>query len=155
MNTIAAAAVTFRKAAEPAFRDHAHQVLRNAKALATGLVEAGVTLVTGGTDNHMIVIDTTTSFGLDGREAERALDEVGIATNKQVVPDDPRPPLRPSGIRIGSPACTTRGMGEGDMARIAGWMVEILRSPNDAARRAGIGDEVRAFSEAFPVPGLS
>ena len=155
MNTIAAAAVTFRKAAEPAFRDHAHQVLRNAKALATGLVEAGVTLVTGGTDNHMIVIDTMTSFGLDGREAERALDEVGIATNKQVVPDDPRPPLRPSGIRIGSPACTTRGMGEGDMARIAGWMVEILRSPNDAARRAGIGDEVRAFSEAFPVPGLS
>jgi glycine hydroxymethyltransferase len=155
MNTIAAAAVTLRKAAEPQFRDYALQVLRNAKALAAALLEAGVTLVTGGTDNHMIVIDTAASFGLDGREAEQALDEVGIATNKQVVPDDPRPPLRPSGIRIGTPACTTRGMNEADMGRIAGWIVETLRSSDDPARRSGIGEDVRAFCEAFPVPGLA
>jgi glycine hydroxymethyltransferase len=155
MNTIAAAAVAFRKAAEPSFCDYARQVLRNAQTLARALLDAGVTLVTGGTDNHMIVIDTIGSFGLDGREAERALDEVGIATNKQVVPDDPRPPLRPSGIRIGTPACTTRGMGETDMVRIAGWLVETLRGPDDQGRRVGIGEEVRAFCEAFPVPGLT
>ncbi len=154
MNTIAAAAITFRKAAEPSVRDYARRVLANAQALARSLVEAGVTLVTGGTDNHMLVIDTIASFGLDGREAERALDEVGIATNKQIVPDDPRPPLRPSGIRIGTPACTTRGMGEGDMARIAGWIVETLRNRADAARRDRLAGEVQAFSEAFPVPGL-
>jgi glycine hydroxymethyltransferase len=154
MNTIAAAAVTLRKAAEPQFRDYARQVLLNARALASALLEAGVTLVTGGTDNHMIVVDTVASFGLDGREAEQALDDVGITTNKQVVPDDPRPPLRPSGIRIGTPACTTRGMNEADQGRIAGWIVETLRSRDDPARRSAIGEEVRAFCEAHPVPGL-
>src|SRR5690606_7829154 len=110
MNTIAAAAVALRKAAEPAFRDYARQVLANARALADALLEAGVSLVTGGTDNHMAVIDTVKSFGIDGRRAEAVLDGIGITTNTQVIPDDPNPPLRPSGIRVGTPACTTRGM---------------------------------------------
>jgi glycine hydroxymethyltransferase len=155
MNVIAAKAITFRKAAEPAFRTYAEQILRNARTLAAALLEHGVVLVTGGTDNHMLVIDTVTSFGMDGRQAEEALDSIGITTNKQVIPDDPRPPLRPSGIRVGTPACTTRGMVEEDMRRIAGWMVEALRNRQDTARLTQLSSEVREYCAGFPVPGLS
>jgi glycine hydroxymethyltransferase len=154
MNVVAAKAVTFRKAAEPAFRAYAQQVLRNAWTLADAFLDEGVALVTGGTDNHMLVIDTVASFGIDGREAEEVLDGIGITTNKQVIPDDPRPPLRPSGIRVGTPACTTRGMVEADMRRIAGWMVDALRNRQDDARLARLSIEVREYCAAFPVPGL-
>jgi glycine hydroxymethyltransferase len=154
MNVIAAKAITFRKAAEPAFRAYAEQILRNARTLAATLLEQGVALVTGGTDNHMLVIDTVASFGMDGRQAEEALDAICITTNKQVIPDDPRPPLRPSGIRVGTPACTTRGMVEEDMRRIAGWMVEALRNRQDTTRLARLASEVREFCATFPVPGL-
>src|SRR5476649_2173453 len=129
MNNVAGAAVTFRKAAEPAFKTYAHAILRNAKTLAKALMDEGAKLITDGTDNHLLVIDTVASFGLDGRAAEEALDRIGITTNKQIIPDDPRPPLRPSGVRLGTPACTTRGMDEADMARIAGWMTAVLRNP--------------------------
>ena len=155
MNTIAAVAIALKKAAEPAFRSYALQVLRNAKTLAAALLREGVVLVTGGTDNHMLVVDTVASFGMDGRQAEEVLDRVGITTNKQVIPDDPRPPLRPSGIRVGTPACTTRGMVEADMERIAGWMVEALRHPEDTAHLERLVGEVKAFCVAFPVPGLA
>jgi glycine hydroxymethyltransferase len=154
MNTIAGIAITLKKAAEPEFRAYARQALRNAKALAAAFLDEGVTLVTGGTDNHMMVMDTVASFGLDGKEAEQTLDQIGVAVNKQVIPDDPRPPLRPSGIRIGTPACTTRGMGEAGMGRIAGWVVNALRYRGEAGRLERIGAEVREFSVAFPVPGL-
>src|SRR5262249_36428586 len=110
MNTIAGAAITLKKAMEPEFSAYAAQALKNAKTLAARLAAEGVTLVTGGTDNHLLVIDTVKSFGLDGKRSEEILDRVGITTNKQVVPDDPNPPLRPSGIRLGTPATTTRGM---------------------------------------------
>ncbi|MFL6654950.1 MAG: serine hydroxymethyltransferase, partial [Sulfurifustis sp.] len=109
MNNVAGAAITFKKAAEPAFRDYAQQILKNAKTLASVFVAEKATLITGGTDNHMLVVDTMQSFNLDGKRAEEVLDRIGITTNKQVIPDDPRPPLRPSGIRLGTPACTTRG----------------------------------------------
>jgi glycine hydroxymethyltransferase len=151
MNAIAAAAIAFRKAAEPAFQRYARQILANAAALADALAQAGVTLVTGGTGNHMIVVDTVASFGLDGKQAEELLEGAGIATNKQVIPDDPKPPLRPSGIRIGTPACTTRGMTEPDMRRIAAWIVEALRHPADAPP---IAAAVRDFSAGFPIPGF-
>ncbi len=153
MNNIAAAAVTFRKATEPEFRDYARQILANATALAKALLARDVTLVTGGTSNHMIVVDTFASFGMDGRQAEELLDRVGITTNKQVVPDDPRPPLRPSGIRIGTPACTTRGMSEQEMDRIGEWMFEILANPGDDARRVRVRREVQELGEMFPIPG--
>jgi glycine hydroxymethyltransferase len=94
------------------------------------------------------------SFGVDGKQAEEMLDRVGITVNKQVIPDDPRPPMRPSGIRVGTPACTTRGMVELDMRRIAGWMVEALRHRLEAARLARLASEVREYCIAFPVPGL-
>jgi glycine hydroxymethyltransferase len=155
MNTIAAVAVTLKKAAEPEFRAYAAQVLRNAKALAAALTRAGGTLVTGGTDNHMMVLDTVKSVGQDGRAAERVLDAVGITTNKQVIPDDPNPPLRPSGIRLGTPAATTRGMAETDMERLGAWIMQALGHPGDRAALEKLQGEVAAFCAGFPVPGIA
>jgi glycine hydroxymethyltransferase len=154
MNAVAAAAVALGKAAEPAFGDYAQLVLRNASALAQALLDRGVTLVTGGTDNHLLVVDTVASFGLDGRRAERVLDAVGITTNKQIVPDDPRPPLRPSGIRIGTPAATTRGMSEDVMESLGGWICQALRAPDDAPTARAIHRQVESMCRRFPVPGL-
>jgi glycine hydroxymethyltransferase len=155
MHTIAGIAVALGKALEPEFRAYAEQVLRNAKALARGLLERGAKLVTGGTDNHMLVLDAVKSFGTDGRAAEEALDAVSITTNKQVIPDDPNPPLRPSGVRMGTPAATTRGMVEADMERLAGWIVAALERREDAAALALLRAEVESFCAGFPVPGLS
>ncbi len=154
MNNVAGAAITFRKAAEPEFRTYAAQVLANARALAASLTASDVALVTGGTDNHLLVIDTVLSFGLDGREAERVMDRIGITTNKQVIPDDPRPPLAPSGLRLGTPACTTRGMDQADMARIADWIVEALRHPRDEDGLDRIAGDVRDLCRCYPVPGI-
>jgi glycine hydroxymethyltransferase len=155
MNTIAGAAITFKKAAEPEFIEYARAILRNAKALAAALLAEGVTLITGGTDNHLLVIDTVASFGLDGQAAEVALDAVGITTNKQIIPDDTRPPLRPSGLRLGTPACTTRGMNKDDMVRMAQWIVGTLRRPEDAATIEATRAEVKTMCRGYPVPGIS
>jgi glycine hydroxymethyltransferase len=154
MNVIAAAAVALKKAAKPEFKVYGAQVLANAKALAQALMQAGVKLVTDGTDNHMMVVDTVASFGMDGSQAEAVLDQVGMTTSKQVIPDDPNPPLRPSGIRLGTPACTTRGMDEKDMVKIANWMVEALHHHPDSQRLNKLGAEVKAFCLKFPVPGV-
>jgi glycine hydroxymethyltransferase len=154
MNNVAGAAITFRKAAEPEFRTYAELVLANARTLAEALVAADVALVTGGTDNHLLVIDTVLSFGLDGREAERVLDRIGITANKQVIPDDPRPPLTPSGVRLGTPACTTRGMGAPEMRQIAAWIVAGLRHPRDEATLDRLAAEVRTLCRRYPVPGI-
>jgi len=101
-----------------------------------------------------MVVDVVKSFGIDGRVAERALDAVSITTNKQIIPDDPNPPLRPSGVRLGSPAATTRGMGPADMERIGDWILEALRQPKDAGRLAELRRQVESFCVGFPVPGL-
>lgn len=154
MNAIAAIAVTLLKAKSPEFKDYAQQVLVNAKCLASELMASQVSLVTGGTDNHMLVVDTITSFGLDGRVAEEALDKVAITTNKQIIPDDPNPPLRPSGIRIGTPAATARGMKENEMKKLAGWMIACLRDPENEENIRSIQTEVDAFCQSFPVPGI-
>src|SRR5579864_1600445 len=154
MNNVAGSAITFRKAAEPDFKNYAAAILRNAKALASALLADGAKLITDGTDNHMMVIDTVASFGLDGRAAEEALDRIGITTNKQIIPDDPRPPLRPSGIRLGTPACTTRGMDEDDMRRIGGWIAQALRAPKDEATLAKTKAETEEFCRSHPVPGI-
>ncbi len=154
MNNVAGAAVTFKKAAEPEFQAYAAQTLTNAKVLAQALIDAGVSLITGGTDNHMMVMDTVKSFGIDGRLAQEALDRIGITANKQVIPDDPNPPVRPSGVRLGTPACTTRGMGEDDMRRIAGWIVATLRAPDDEAAIAKTRAETEALCRSYPVPGI-
>jgi len=122
--------------------------------LAKTLIAGGADLVTGGTENHMMVVDCIKSFGIDGRVAEEALDEVSITCNKQVIPDDPNPPLRPSGIRLGTPAPTTRGMKEPEMERLGGWMLEALRNHDDAALLARVKAEVEQTCSQYPVPGI-
>jgi glycine hydroxymethyltransferase len=154
MNVVAGIAVALGKALEPGFAAYGARVLENARALAGALLGHGCTLVTGGTDNHMLVIDTVKSFGIDGHAAEATLDAISIATNKQVIPDDPNPPLRPSGIRLGTPAATTRGMDPADLERLAGWIVAALRRRDDVAHLARLRAEVEAFCGRFPVPGL-
>jgi glycine hydroxymethyltransferase len=154
MNAVAAIAVALRKAQEPAFRTYAIQVLRNAKALAAALLAGGARLVTGGTDNHMVVVDTVASFALDGRRAEEILDRIGITTNKQVLPDDPRPPLRPSGIRLGTPAATTRGMREEELEQLGRWIVAALQAAGDEHRLDRLAGDVERLCRRFPVPGI-
>ncbi len=154
MNVIAGIAITMGKALLPGFRDYAAQVLANARRMAATFLERGVGLVTGGTDNHMLVLNTQASFGLDGRTAEELLDEAGITTNKQIIPDDPNPPLRPSGIRVGTPAATARGMGEAEMEQLAGWMADVMANPSDAGLRQSVRERVADVCRRFPVPGL-
>ena len=154
MNAIAGIAITLGKALQPEFRDYAAQTLANSRALADALLQEGCDLVTGGTDNHMLVLNTVKSFEMDGRKAERLLDSVEITTNKQIIPDDPNPPLRPSGIRIGTPAATTRGMNEEHMHQIAAWIVETLRAADDESARVRIRSDVEALCSQFPVPGI-
>ena len=155
MNAIAGLAVTLGKAQQPEFREYCAQVLRNAQVLATSLLEQGALLITGGTENHMMVIDCVKSFDINGRIAEETLDAVRITTNKQIIPDDPNPPLRPSGIRIGTPAATTRGMKEDEMRQLAGWIVRALKNHGDEAALRAIGQEVEAMCSQFPVPGIA
>ncbi len=154
MNQVAGVAVTLGKAQQPEFQKYCREVLTNAKVLADALMEQEAKLITGGTDNHMMVIDVVSSFGIDGRVAEETLDAVSITTNKQIIPDDPNPPLRPSGVRLGTPAATTRGMGEDDMRRLAGWMVSALKNHGDEAKLTSIRGEVEEMCTQFPVPGI-
>ncbi|HBZ71409.1 MAG TPA: serine hydroxymethyltransferase [Deltaproteobacteria bacterium] len=154
MNAIAGIAIALGRALRPEFKEYAAQVLRNAKTLAATLLAAGGSLVTGGTDNHMMVLDTMKSFGMDGRVAEETLDKIAITTNKQIIPDDPNPPLRPSGIRIGTPAATARGMKEDAMRRLGDWIVSALRAHDDAALLDRLRGEVQAFCLQYPVPGI-
>jgi len=155
MNVVAGTAVTLKKAATSDFQAYSRLVLRNAKVLAEALMELGMKLITDGTDNHMMVVDTVTSVGLDGGAAEVILDSVGITANKQILPDDPRPPFRPSGIRLGTPAATTRGMGEPEMRRIAEFIAASLRATGDAAVVARLRSECVEMCRAFPVPGIA
>lgn len=154
MNQVAATAFTLLKASEPAFKKYSQDVLDNASQLAISLKEQGVKLITGGTENHLLVINTIESFDLDGNKTEEVLDAIGITTNKQIIPDDPLPPLRPSGIRIGTPAATTRGMDVEDMKKIAHWIVSAAKHHNDASKLNALGEEVRSLCRRLPIPGL-
>ena len=154
MNQVAGTAIALGKALEPAFGAYARRVLDNAQTLASALMQGGADLVTGGTDNHMMVLDCVQSFGIDGRIAEETLDRISITTNKQVIPDDANPPLRPSGIRLGTPAATTRGMGDAEMARLAGWILDALRNHENETALARLKAEVEETCSGFPVPGI-
>ncbi|HEY5808928.1 MAG TPA: serine hydroxymethyltransferase [Povalibacter sp.] len=154
MNAVAGIAVTLKLAAQPEFRTYARQVVLNAHRLAAELLQRGCVLITGGTENHLLVINTLRSFGIDGRAAETVLDAVGLTVNKQIIPDDPRPPLRPSGIRLGTPAMTTRGLGENEMPQIAQWMVRAMQAASDPSVLEAIREDVRILCARFPVPGL-
>ena len=154
MNQVAATAITLGKALQPEFRHYCRQVMANAQALAHSLVEGGAALVTGGTANHMMVMDCIDSFGMDGRKAEETLDEIAITCNKQVIPDDPNPPLRPSGVRLGTPAATTRGMGEAEMEVLGTCMLEALRRSDDTQALGQLRGRVQELCSAFPAPGI-
>jgi len=154
MNVVAATAVTLKKAATPDYQAYAQLVMRNAKVLAEALMDRGMKLVTDGTDNHMMVVETVASAGLDGGVAEQILDAVGITANKQIIPDDPRPPLRPSGVRLGTPAATTRGMAETEMRLIAELIAEALRSKGDEAVVTRLRSKSVEMCRGFPVPGI-
>jgi glycine hydroxymethyltransferase len=151
MHVIAGKAVAFGEALRPEFKLYAAQIRRNAKALAAGLTERGIQLISGGTDNHLMLANLT-GLGITGAQAQKALDHAGITVNKNAIPDDPQPPMRTSGIRIGTPAVTTRGMGEAQMAQIAAWMVEVLQNIGDTARQERIAAEVAELCRSFPVP---
>lgn len=152
MHTIAAKAVAFGEALKPDFKKHAKQVLKNAKTLEREMTKRGATILFGGmTENHMIVVDTVVSYGVAGKEAEHLLDLVGITLNKNVIPDDPRGPLDPSGVRIGVPAITTRGFKEGEIKVVAGWIDETLRSGGNTKVLASIRKEVKAMCKRFPI----
>lgn len=152
MNTIAAKAVAFHEAAQPEFADYAKQVLKNSHALADQLMKRGFKLITNGTDNHMMLANVQASFGIHGGEAEAALDAIGLNLNKNVIPDDSLPPFRPSGIRLGTPAITTRGLKEEHMSQLAGWLLAGIQARNDTAKLAQLKQEVTEFATMFPLP---
>ncbi len=154
MQMVAAKAVAFGEALRPDFADYAAQVLKNAKRLADTLMKGGAKLVTNGTDNHLLLVDCVTSWGIPGGEAEKLLDSVHITLNKNMIPDDPRSAMDPSGIRMGTPAITTRGMKEADMDAIAGFIGRAVKAKDDASALAALRDDVTAFCRAFPVPGI-
>ena len=152
MHTIAAKAVAFGEALQPAFRTYAQQVVANAAVLAQELQQRGFVLVTGGTSNHLILADIHTSFGIDGKTAEIAMDRIGLTLNANAVPDDPLPPFRPSGIRLGTPAATTRGLEPQHMPQIAEWMQQAIDYRDDEAELAKLRTDVAHFLADFPVP---
>ena len=154
MNTIAGIAVALGKALQPEFKEYASQILKNATALAQTLMKNGANLVTNGTDNHMMVMNTVSSFGIDGKLAEQTLDKISITVNKQIIPDDPNPPLKPSGIRIGTPAATTRGMKEEHMIKLGNWIIEALKNYENEEKLKEIRNEVETMCKTFPVPGI-
>ncbi len=151
MHVVAAKAVAFGEALRPEFRAYAAQVIANARTLAHELERLGFRLVSGGTDNHLLLVDVA-SRGLTGKVAEQALDAAGITVNKNMIPFDGRQPLDPSGIRIGTPALTTRGMREPEMRTIAGWIGRVLADPADAAVQKQVRGQVRELGQQFPAP---
>ena len=145
MHTIAAKAVAFGEALQPEFKDYAKQIVKNAKRLAEELQKRGFKLVTGGTSNHLILADIHSSFGIDGKEAEIAMDKIGLTLNANAIPDDPLPRFRPSGIRLGTPAVTTRGAKEDDMEKIAEWMKRSIDNRDNDDELAELRKEVVDF----------
>jgi glycine hydroxymethyltransferase len=152
MHVVAGKAACLGEILTPAFKQYAQRILDNAQALADSLLAGGLKLVSGGTDNHLILADVT-ALGTTGRLAEEVLDRCGITVNKNMIPFDMRKPLDPSGIRIGTPALTTRGMGRDEMQNIGRWIIEAITSPNDAALARIIRNRVAELCKQFPVPG--
>ncbi len=152
MHVIAAKAVSFGEAHQPDFQVYATQVIANAKTLAQQLMKHGFKIISGGTDNHLMLVDVTTYGGVTGKIAEQTLDRAGITVNKNLIPFDPRPPLDPSGIRIGTPALTTRGMKEHEMERIGDWIAAVLSAPTDEGVIKNIHKQVSELGHQFPTP---
>jgi glycine hydroxymethyltransferase len=151
MHVIAGKAVCFGEALRPEFKRYARAIIENAKTLAETLLSGGLKLVSGGTDNHLLLVDVT-PLGIGGKLAETVLEHCGITVNKNMIPFDVRKPMDPSGIRIGTPALTTRGMGPEEMKQIGRWILDALRHPEDKNRHERIRQEVLQLCRHFPVP---
>jgi len=151
MHVIAAKAVCFHEALQPAFKDYTQQVIRNAQALASALEQSGVRIVSGGTDNHLMLLDLT-PLDVSGKDAAEALDIARITVNKNAIPFDTKSPFVTSGVRLGTPAITTRGMKEADMKQVAGFIKRVLDKPEDKKTLQQVRDDVIAFTAAFPIP---
>jgi glycine hydroxymethyltransferase len=154
MHIIAGKAICFGEALRPEFKTYARQIIDNAKALAEALLAGGLKLVSGGTDNHLLLVDVT-PLGIGGKLAEQALDRCGITVNKNMIPYDERKPVDPSGIRVGTPALTTRGMKTDQMRSIAKWILDALRAPEDGACLSRIRGEIKELCKQFPVPAAA
>ena len=152
MHSIAAKAVSFYEALQPEFKDYANQVVKNAKKLAEELSKRGFKLVTGGTKNHLILVDVYSSFGIDGKTAERAIDKIGLTLNANSIPNDKLSMFTPSGIRLGTPAITSRGMKEEQMGQIAEWMRFAIENRDNPEELAKVKKEVADFAKLFPLP---
>lgn len=152
MQMIAAKAVAFGEALKPEFKDYARQIIANSKHLAQFFMDRGVKLITNGTDNHMMLLNTAVSWGLGGHEVEVVLDKIGITLNKNMIADDPRKPSDPSGVRIGTPAITTRGMKEAEMDQLGTFILSAIERRNDDAALNMLHDEVTTFCRRFPLP---
>ena len=152
MHVIAAKAVAFGEALKPEFKDYAAQIIKNAKKLADEMMKRDFNLVTNGTSNHLILANVEKSFGINGKQAEEALDKIGLTLNKNAVPDDSNPPFRPSGIRLGTPALTTRGLREKDMETIAEWMAQAVQARDDDSKLVSLRNEVKSFLKSYPLP---
>lgn len=152
MNNTAAKAVALGEAQRPEFQDYAKQILSNAKRLADQMMKRGFKLVTNGTDNHLIMADVYTSFKVDGREVQNILDHIGLSANCNSIPDDPLPPFKPSGLRLGTPAITTRGLKEQHMDQVAEWLAQAIKNRHDDQILNKLSNEVKEFSLGFPLP---
>ena len=154
MQMVAAKAVAFKEAMKPEFKIYARQIIVNAKCMAEQFMESGARLITNGTDNHLLLIDCIKSWDLSGREAEELFDRIGITLNKNVIADDPRKPLDPSGVRLGTPAVTSRGMKEAEMKQLVAFMLDAVAKRNDHEALNRLHEEVKAFCKKYPVPGI-
>lgn len=143
--------MAFLEASTPEFRQYARNVVNNARALSTELMDRGFRVISGGTDNHLFLLDVFGSKGVTGKEAEKALEKVGISVNKNMIPYDPRKPLDPSGIRMGTPAVTTRGMGVDEMRIIARIVEEAVLMRDDESKLSKLSEEVRELCKKFPI----
>jgi glycine hydroxymethyltransferase len=150
VHTIAAKAVCFAEALEPSFKEYQQQVAKNAKALAAAITRSGLRVVSGGTDNHLVLVEVH-SRGITGNDAEKALDRAGITVNKNSIPFDPLPPMKAGGIRLGTPSITTRGMQEPEMDLIAGWIAEVLGQPGNAETEQRVRKQVAEIAAKFPI----
>lgn len=153
MHIIAAKAVCFGEALQPSFKEYAQQIVANAKTLAETLQAGGLRLMSGGTENHLMLADVT-SIGLTGKIAEKSLDRAGITVNKNMIPFDQRKPLDPSGIRIGTAALTTRNFKEDEMKKVGAWILQVLDAPDDTSVVEHVRNEIAEFAENYPVPGI-
>ena len=154
MQMVAAKAVAFKEASTPEFADYARQIIVNAKQMAEDFMASGAKLITNGTDNHLLLIDCIQSWNLTGQQAEDLFDRIGITLNKNVIADDPRKPLDPSGVRLGTPAVTTRGMKEAEMTKLVEFMLSAVAKRDDEAALNSLHEEVKVFCKKHPVPGI-